>query len=130
MKKQWKTFCLTVLLSIVLVITGCSQNEEAAGSEKEPAQESKTGANEQEAKSPKTGANEQEAKSPKTGEKEVNEFVLKNTKIVKIFGMSQRVNPDNPELGPFYIVRGIDERGQKSEVWVKDLKIHDITNAQ
>lgn len=62
-------------------------------------------------------------------QKEVHDFVIKNTKMIKVFSINQRVNPKTPDLGPLYLVRGIDGKGQKSEVWVKDNKIYEMSNA-
>lgn len=70
-----------------------------------------------------------QVKNPKTEEQEVHDFVLENTKIVKIFNMSKRVDEKRPDLGPFFVVRGIDERGQKSEAWIKDLKVYEIVKS-
>ena len=66
----------------------------------------------------------------KQQEKDVQSFVLKNTKVVKIFNISHRVNEKHPNLGPFYVVRGMDDRGQKTEIWVKDMKIFNMVNSK
>ena len=49
--------------------------------------------------------------------------------MVKIFNISQRIHQKQPDLGPFQVVRGIDERGQKSEVWIKDMKIYEMISS-
>ncbi|WML58585.1 hypothetical protein [Neobacillus sp. PS2-9] len=65
---------------------------------------------------------------PKNEEKEISDFVLQNTKLVKIFNISRRVHEQHPDLGPFFFVRGIDARGQKSEIWIKDMKVFEMVN--
>jgi hypothetical protein len=61
---------------------------------------------------------------PAKQQKQVNDFILKNTKVVKVFNISKRIDQQHPDLGPFFVIQGIDQRGQKSEVWMKDLKIY------
>ncbi|MDQ1144160.1 preprotein translocase subunit SecF [Bacillus sp. SORGH_AS 510] len=65
-------------------------------------------------------------KNQNVGEKEVVDFVLTNTKIVQISSISKRSKEQHPDLGPFFVVRGIDLRGEVSEVWIKDLKIFEM----
>ncbi|WP_066067293.1 hypothetical protein [Neobacillus soli] len=60
------------------------------------------------------------------GEKEITNFILDNTRIVQISNISRRTNEKHPDLGPFFVVRGIDLRGEVSEVWVKDMKIFEM----
>lgn len=67
---------------------------------------------------------------PAKQQKQVNDFVLKNTKVVKIFTINKRIDPQHPELGPFFVIGGIDQRGQKSEIWMKDLKIYKMIESQ
>jgi protein involved in sex pheromone biosynthesis len=55
-----------------------------------------------------------------------SELVLKNTKLVKIFSINQRMHESYKELGPFYFIRGVDEKGRKTEVWVNKDKIYEI----
>jgi hypothetical protein len=109
---------LVLLTAILLVITGCTNEEKASGEKGENGEKSGV-----EAKK------DTKSESPKQVEKEINDLVLKNTKMVKIFNISKRMNEKNPELGPFHVVRGIDARGQKSEIWIKDMKIHEIINS-
>ncbi|MFZ7942053.1 hypothetical protein [Neobacillus sp. 19] len=74
-------------------------------------------------------AKEADKKAPDTqtvGEKEVTDFVLKNTRIVQISSISKRSKEEFPDLGPFFVIRGIDLRGETSEVWVKDMKIFEM----
>ncbi|WP_186328705.1 hypothetical protein [Bacillus sp. X1(2014)] len=56
--------------------------------------------------------------------------MLKSTKIVKVFNISKRINEEQPNLGPFFVVRGIDDRGQKTELWIKDMKIFEMVNTK
>lgn len=109
---------LVLMTAGLLVLSGCTNEEKASGEKSETVE--KSGAEEKK---------EAKSQSPKEVEKDINELVLKSTKIVKIFNISKRMNEKSPELGPFHVVRGIDERGQKSEVWIKDMKIHDIINS-
>ena len=50
--------------------------------------------------------------------------------MVKIFNISERINEKQPDVGNFQVVRGIDERGQKSEVWIKDMKIYEMISSE
>ena len=65
-----------------------------------------------------------------TANQDIQDFVLENTKMVKVFNISQRINEKQPDLGPFQVVRGIDERGQKSEIWIKDMKIYEMISSE
>ncbi|RHW42767.1 hypothetical protein D1B31_04080 [Neobacillus notoginsengisoli] len=68
-------------------------------------------------------------KAPDTqtvGEKEVIDFVLENTRIVQISSISKRSKEEFPDLGPFFVIRGMDLRGEVSEVWIKDMKIFEM----
>jgi hypothetical protein len=112
MKKFLNRYLILLLvLSLATMASGCSRNEKTASTEK--------------VKKTSQTANENKGNS----QKEVNDFVIKNTKIVKVFSINRRVNPKTPDLGPLFVVRGIDERGQQSEVWVKDNKIYEMSIA-
>lgn len=98
-------------LLFVFAASGCSEKEEGAKNQKE------------------TVAAEKKSNDPKKQEKELQDFILKNTKVVQIFNISKRVNPQSPDLGPFDVVRGIDERGQKTEIWIRENKIYEMTTS-
>ncbi|MFF2446514.1 hypothetical protein ACFVSW_05355 [Neobacillus sp. NPDC058068] len=66
------------------------------------------------------------SKNQTVGDKEITDFVLANTRIVQISNISRRTNEKYPNLGPFYVVRGMDLRGEASEVWIKDMKIFEM----
>ena len=68
------------------------------------------------------------AADPAEQEEQINDFVLENTKIVKIYNVSRRIHEKHQYLGPFFVVRGIDERGQKTEIWIQDMKIFEMIN--
>ncbi|WP_312469702.1 hypothetical protein [Neobacillus sp.] len=71
-------------------------------------------------------ANPNPSKDQTVGDKEVTDFVLNNTRMVQISSISKRTNEKHPDLGPFFVVRGIDLRGEVSEVWIKDMKIFEM----
>ena len=97
----------------MIAVSGCSDNE--ASSDKE--------------NSEKVEETEKESNQLERSDGDIQDFVLENTKIVKILSINQRINQKTPDLGPFQVVRGIDERGQKSEIWIKDMKIYEIINS-
>ena len=112
-------FILFLVLSFVIVLSGCTDSKEASNAEKSE----KVEADE------KAEATEKDTKKSEKPDQEVQDFVLQNTKIVKIFNINKRINEKYPDLGPFQVVRGIDERGQKSEVWIKDMKIYEMISS-
>ena len=73
---------------------------------------------------------QKDTKNSETANADIQDFVLENTKMVKIFNISQRIHQKHPDLGPFQVVRGIDERGQKSEIWIKDMKIYEMISSE
>lgn len=73
-----------------------------------------------------TPANTNPSKDQTVGDKEITDFVLANTRIVQISNISRRTNEKYPNLGPFFVVRGMDLRGEASEVWIKDMKIFEM----
>ncbi len=106
------------MLSVALVgLSGCAEKEKVA--------EKKT----VEVKDKAATTNQQAAAKPENEEKAVSDFILKNTKVVNIMSIGRRINEKHPDLGPFFVVRGMDERGQKSEIWIKDMKIFEMVNA-
>lgn len=109
-----KNLLVFLALIMLFIVGGCTETDKAENKEE----------------TKQTTDEKKDNQDPKTEEKKVQDFVMKNTKIVKIFNISQRVNPKTPDLGPFFVIRGIDERGQKSEVWVKDLKIHEMNYSE
>ncbi|MBV7504125.1 hypothetical protein KW850_02455 [Bacillus sp. sid0103] len=125
-----------LMLSIALVgLSGCAEKEKTASEvEKQTVEkqtvEAKTVETKTAAKTEEKKVETSEPKKQENQEKEIHDFVLKNTKIVQVSNISRRVHEKHPDLGPFYVVRGIDVRGQKSEVWIKDMKIFEMTNSK
>ena len=126
-------FILVLMLSLALVgLSGCAEKEKATNVvEKKTVETTKAPA--------KTEVQKVQAAAPKTQEKQgkqenqekvIHDFVVNNTKIVQVSNISRRVHEKHPDLGPFYVVRGIDVRGQKSEVWIKDMKIFEMVNTK
>lgn len=131
-----KKIIFVLFLSLALAgLSGCTEEEKAAGNEeKKSAQtaDTKTGENKVVTAS-SAGVTDKNKKTPtdmKQQEADVQKFVLKYTKVVKIFNISKRINEKHPNLGPFFVVRGIDERGQKTELWIKDMKIFDMVDSK
>jgi uncharacterized protein YpmB len=118
-KKIRNIFILFLVLSFVIAVSGCTDNKEASNAEKSEKVEA----------TEKAGAAEKDTKKSEKPDQEVQDFVLQNTKIVKIFNINKRINEKYPDLGPFQVVRGIDQRGQKSEIWIKDMKIYEMINS-
>lgn len=119
-------FISVLMLSLALVgLSGCAEKEQAAKKPEKQTVETKAAAKTDEKK-----AQAAEPKKQENLEKEVHDFVLENTKIVQVSNISRRVHEKHPDLGPFYVVRGIDVRGQKSEVWIKDMKIFEMINTK
>jgi hypothetical protein len=129
-----KKFIFILFLTLALAgLSACSEKEKAASKEVEkPAQTTETKAADKKVVTASTaGATDKKAPTDmKKQEEEVQKFVLKNTKVVKIFNISKRINEKHPNLGPFFVVRGIDERGQKTELWIQDMKIFDMVNSK
>ena len=118
--KTFGKLILMLLLSLALVgLSGCAEKEKATGEVQKKTEEVKEDA--------KNTENVAAATDPK--EEEVHDFVLKNTKVVQISNISTRVKEQHPDLGPFFVIRGIDERGQKSELWIKDMKIYEMIDS-
>jgi uncharacterized protein YpmB len=63
---------------------------------------------------------------PKSEAEVASETVLATTKVVKIFSINQRMHDNYKDLGPFYFIRGVDEKGRKTEVWINKGKIYEI----
>ena len=102
---------LTLFFVTLLVLTGCSSNEEASKKETKPKE---------------TVTAEKKETQPKDPEQELHDFVLEHTKIVHILTISKNINEQQPDLGPFDVITGIDRKGVETEVWIKDKKIHEI----
>lgn len=119
--KAYVKIIFILILSIALAgLSGCTEKDKASSEEGKKAVQAKENSDKD---------NNNAAADPANEEKAVQEFVLENTKIVKIYNISKRVNEKYPGLGPFFVIRGIDERGQKCELWVKDMKIYDMVNS-
>jgi hypothetical protein len=122
-------FISVLMLSLALVgLSGCADKEQAATEPEKQTVETKATAKTDEKKAQAAEPKKQEKQE--NLEKEVHDFVLENTKIVQVSNISRRVHEKHPDLGPFYVVRGIDVRGQKSEVWIKDMKIFEMINTK
>ena len=120
-KRVRKITILFFSLFLVFVISGCTDSKEASNAEKSEEAEAKA--------KDESQASQKDTKSSETVNTDIQDFVLENTKMVKIFNISQRIHQKHPDLGPFQVVRGIDERGQKSEVWIKDMKIYEMISS-
>ena len=118
--KLRKIFSVFVAMFLIIVISGCTDSKEASNVEKSEETESKD----------KSQAAQKDTKNSETANADIQDFVLENTKMVKIFNISQRIHQKHPDLGPFQVVRGIDERGQKSEIWIKDMKIYEMISSE
>ncbi|MEH7076643.1 hypothetical protein [Neobacillus drentensis] len=131
MKVSGKLF-FVLMLSLALVgLSGCAEKEKATNEVEKKTVETKAPAKTEEPKAQAAAPKTQEKQGKQENqEKEIHDFVLKNTKIVQVSNISRRVHEKHPDLGPFYVVRGIDVRGQKSEVWIKDMKIFEMSNTK
>jgi hypothetical protein len=129
-----KKFIFILFLALALAgLSACSEKEKAASNEdKKSAQTAETKAADIKVvtASSSVATDKKAPTDMKKQEEEVQKFVLKNTKVVKIFNISKRINEKHPNLGPFFVVRGIDERGQKTELWIQDMKIFDMVNSK
>ncbi|MBV7504123.1 hypothetical protein KW850_02445 [Bacillus sp. sid0103] len=132
--KAYRKIIYALFLSIVLAgLSGCNGKEKAASKDEKKSAQT-TAAKEADKKvvtaSSAAVADKKAPTDTKQLEKDVQQFVLKNTKVVKIFNISHRVNEKHPNLGMFFVVRGMDDRGQKTEIWIKDMKIFDMVNSK
>ncbi|MFJ5714127.1 hypothetical protein [Neobacillus sp. NPDC093127] len=118
MFKKFALLTLTSLLAASLI--SCSNDKEATKSnaQKENTAKQKTAS---------VAKKESEKnKTPKSEAQLASELVLKDTKVVKIFSINQKLHDNYKDLGPFYFIRGVDEKGRKTEVWVNNGKIFEI----
>jgi FtsZ-interacting cell division protein ZipA len=102
-----------------------SKTDSNTSTESNSKTDSQTGSN--------TGSKTEEPKSKEELEDEakaVNDLVLANTKIVQISNIAKRSHELYPDAGPFYVVRGMDMRGQVSEIWIKDMQIYEMITAK
>ena len=106
------------------MVSGCTDSKEASNAEKSEEAEAKAKAKDE------SQASQKDTKNSETVNADIEDFVIENTKMVKIFNISQRIHQKHPDLGPFQVVRGIDERGQKSEIWIKDMKIYEMISSE
>jgi ABC-type enterochelin transport system substrate-binding protein len=109
---------LLVMVALMMMVLGACSNDKEGSTEK-ASQES----------TPVTETENQDAKES-TGEVSqadaASKLALETTKLVEVFSINQRLHDDYKELGPCWVVRGIDSKGRSSEVWVLDGKIYDI----
>jgi predicted small secreted protein len=112
MKKGFRKTIMLILILTIFLVAGCNAKEDIS----------------KENKPKETVAAEKKDKEPRNPEQILHDFVLKNTKIVHILSISKKINEQQPDLGPFDVISGIDERGLENEVWIKDMKIHEITS--
>jgi hypothetical protein len=113
MKLKWGI----LFLSAFLVLGACSKDEDKA---EKASSENKT------EQKDSTGKEKAADEKPKSEAELASELVLQNTKLVKVFSINQRMHDGYQELGPFYFIRGVDEKGRKTEVWVNKGKIYEI----
>jgi hypothetical protein len=102
-----------ITIILVLFLAGC----------KEEAENSK----------PVSTASTQETKKEKTSKQSIKEkredletFLKENTSIVKVIQVRQQIDNKNPSQGPFEVIEGINNRGEKFELWIKEMKIHSM----
>ncbi|WML58897.1 hypothetical protein [Neobacillus sp. PS2-9] len=116
MLKKLGLLALVSLLAASLI--SCSKDKEAS----KPAEKTEASSVKKE-----TGSKGKEnQKAPKSEAELASELVLKNTKLVKVFSINQQISENDKDLGPFYLVRGVDDKGRKTEVWVNKGKIYYI----
>jgi hypothetical protein len=131
---KYRKIIFALFLSLALAgLSGCAEKEKAASNEEKKSEQTaatKDGENKVVTASSAGAADKKAPTDMKQQEEDVQKFVLKNTKVVKIFNISKRINEKHPNLGPFFVVRGIDERGQKTELWIQDMKIFDMVNSK
>jgi hypothetical protein len=129
-----KKIIFVLFLSLALAgLSGCAEKEKAASNEEKKSAQTSAAkeADKKVVTASSAGATDKKAPTDmKKQEEEVQKFVLKNTKVVKIFNISKRIDEKQPNLGPFFVVRGIDERGQKTELWIKEMKIFNMVNSK
>ena len=123
--KVYSKYLLSLLLAVsVTGLAGCKDQASNTNTKK-------TAENKVEQKAENKAENK--AQDQKTGtadpndEKAVQELIMKDTNIVQISNISRRTNPTFPDMGPFFVIRGMDYRGQVHEIWIKDLKIYQMT---
>jgi hypothetical protein len=119
------------MLSLALVgLSGCTQKENASSNDGKKTVETKTVETKENTKKDtkaNTKANDKKTSAESNNqEKLVHDLVLADTKIVQVTNINRRSHELYPDLGPFFVVRGIDVRGQKSEIWIKDMKIFEM----
>ena len=110
MKNSKKTLALILFITL-LIVTGCNAKKEQTKEETKPKE---------------TVTAEKKETQPKDPEQELHDFVLEHTKIVHILTISKNINEQQPDLGPFDVITGIDQKGVETEVWIKDKKIYEI----
>jgi uncharacterized protein YpmB len=119
--KVGNIFIMFFVMILVVVVSGCDDSKAASNSDTRDKNSETTGED--------TGATEMDKKNSETTKQDIQDFVLENTKMAKVFNINQKIHQKYPDLGPFQVVRGIDERGQKTEVWIKDNKIYEMINS-
>ncbi|MEH7238183.1 hypothetical protein [Bacillus sp. JJ1562] len=121
-------FSMVFVMILALVISGCNDSKVVSNSE---TSDKNSEATEKDTETAENNSEtiEMDTKDSETANQDIQDFVLENTKMVKIFNISQRIHQKQPDLGPFHVARGIDERGQKTEVWIKDNKIYEMINS-
>ncbi|WHY85626.1 hypothetical protein QNH39_23940 [Neobacillus novalis] len=118
---MFKKIVLLALTSILAAsLISCSKEKEATKSNTQTENAAKQ-------KTASVAKKESETnKAPKSDAQLASELVLKDTKVVKIFSINQKLHDNYKDLGPFYFIRGVDEKGRKTEVWVNNGKIFEI----
>lgn len=115
-----KLSILVLSFFLILSMAACTKD-------KEDAKKAGTTENSTEQTEGKDKASEKVTEEKPKSEAEVaSELVLANTKVVKIFSINQRMHDNYKDLGPFFFIRGVDDKGRKTEVWVNKEKIYEI----
>jgi hypothetical protein len=110
MQKIYKKMMILIFALSLLLVAGCTAKENQS----------------KENKPKEVVAAEKKDKETKNPEQILQDFVLKNTKILHVTSISKKINEQKPDLGPFDVISGLDESGQENEIWIKDMKIHEI----
>ena len=86
-KKVRKIMIMFLALFLVFAISGCTDNKEASNAEKSEVAEQRI-----------SQSTQKETNNSETANADIQDFVLENTKMVKILNISQRIHQKHPTL--------------------------------
>ncbi|MHC0037554.1 hypothetical protein [Pseudoneobacillus sp. C159] len=113
---------LFILMAMITASLVACSNDQADSKEKEaPINSTATGDKTEESDSDSTDTTTTPSQADLA-----SKLVLENTRLTEVFSINQRIHDDYKDLGPFWVVRGIDAKGRTTEVWVNNGKIYDI----